>query len=45
MAAVTKKLTEDGVKSFADSFNELIQSIEANRAEAAETPVGAVRNQ
>jgi transaldolase len=41
MTAVTKKLTEDGVKSFSDSFKELIQSIEANRAEAVATPVGA----
>jgi transaldolase len=41
MEAVTTKLTDDGVKSFSDSFNELIQSIEAHRAEAAEAPVGA----
>jgi transaldolase len=41
MNAVTTKLTEEGVKSFSDSFNELIKSIDASRAEAAEAPVGA----
>ncbi len=41
MTAVTTKLTEEGVKSFSDSFNELIKSIETHRAEAVEVPVGA----
>src|SRR5271166_765086 len=33
MTAVTDKLTEDGVKSFSDSFKELIEVIEARRDE------------
>jgi len=33
MKAVTTKLTEDGVKSFSDSFEELMQVIEARRDE------------
>jgi len=34
MKAVTDKLTEEGVKSFSDSFEELIKVIEARRDEA-----------
>ena len=34
MKAVTDKLTEEGVKSFSDSFRELIEVIEARRDEA-----------
>jgi transaldolase len=33
MQAVTKKLTEDGVASFAESFNGLIEVIKARRDE------------
>ena len=39
MKAVTDKLTEEGVKSFADSFNELIEVIQARRDEVVRSSV------
>jgi len=35
--AVTRKLTDDGVVLFADSFNELVSAIEKKKGEVLQT--------